>query len=216
MLVVSVPYRNEILEFCMNPLYLAPIIGILVLIVIDQVARRLAYRKMNALYREHRYEDLLRFLTSWYPRWFFPAYNRQYAIFNTYAQMGNIKEADEQLTILFGLKQNDQQRCDLLLRAFQFYLKNGKNSKAANTLEKITAEASLAPAIEELKQLYEIMAQRSSAYIETMEQQLDGADLPTKHRLYYLLQLQYRNKGDKTNAERYRKLDESLGTEATA
>ena len=64
--------------------------------------------------------------------------------------------------------------------------------------------------VEDLTQLYEIMANKSSAYIEDMEAQLDDdADPATRHRLYYLLSLQYANKGDKKGAARYTELDSS-------
>ncbi|WP_146003692.1 hypothetical protein [Enorma phocaeensis] len=68
----------------------------------------------------------------------------------------------------------------------------------------------LQPMVEDLTQLYEIMANKSSAYIEDMEAQLDDADPATKHRLYYLLSLQYANKGDKKGAARYTELDSKL------
>ena len=64
--------------------------------------------------------------------------------------------------------------------------------------------------VEDLTQLYEIMANKSSAYIEDMEAQLDDAYPATKHRLYYLLSLQYANKGDKKGAARYTELDSKL------
>lgn len=64
--------------------------------------------------------------------------------------------------------------------------------------------------VEDLTQLYEIMANKSSAYIEDMEAQLDDADPATKRRLYYLLSLQYANKGDKKGAARYTEFDSKL------
>lgn len=80
----------------------------------------------------------------------------------------------------------------------------------ADLLERIGTVEKLQPMVEDLAQLYEIMANKSSAYIEDMEAQLDDADPATKHRLYYLLSLQYANRGDKKGAARYTELDSKL------
>lgn len=194
----------------MNLLFLAPIIGIVVLILADQIARRVAYAKMNRLYNGGRFEELLDFLEGRYARMFFPAYNRMYAIYNTYEKMGDVEAAERELANLLASKKDAQQRMDILLRAFEFYLKNGRYEKAQRALEKIRGIEKLEPMVEDLAQLYEIIANKSSAYIEDMEKKLEGADPATKHRLYYLLSLQCDNKGDAAAAERYRTLDREL------
>ena len=194
----------------MDPLFLVPIIGIAAIIIADQLARRWAYRKMNRLYASGQFDELLDFLDGRYAKTFFPSYNRMYAIYNAYEKMGDVHAAENELACLMATKKNAQQRMDLLLRAFEFYLKNGRYEKAAKALDKIRGIEKLEPMVDDLTQLYEIVAEKSSAHIASMEAQLDDADPATKHRLLYLLALQYDNKGDRAGAERYRKLDQEL------
>ena len=191
----------------MKPIYLLPIVLFLAFVIIDRLVRKHAFKHVDDLFAQGRYEDVLEYLDGKYASKFFPVYNSRYARFNAYSMMGKTKEAYDELQIIFSMDNiSDKQLDDLLPTAFQFYLKNGYYEKAKSTLDRIARTEDLLNLVPALTRIYEIVAEKSTAYIEEMESQVqNAADEATEHSLNYLIALQYENAGDKKQAEKYRK-----------
>lgn len=186
----------------MNPLFLATLLVLLVFVLLDQFARRRAVKQIETLYEQHRSDEMLERLDGWYERMFFPAYNRTYMRYNAFLQKGDDKAAEGELDALLAAKPSDEQRRDLLMRAFEFYLKEGSYQRAKSILDEMGQKTPEVAA--ECTKLYEVIANKSTAYIDEMEGQLETSDKATRSRLCYLLSLQYANAGDGKRAEEYR------------
>lgn len=190
----------------MNPIYLIPLVIIIAFVIIDQIARRRSVAKAAQMFERGEYEELLEYLESTYVRMFYPRYNRMHMQFKALDANGETKAAAEVLDLLYAAKPSDAQRADLLVVAFEFYLRNHMHDKAATTLERIQATPALKPAAAELETLFDIMENKGSGYIDEMKAQLKDADKPTRQRLLTLIAKQYENAGNKAEAAHYRAL----------
>lgn len=193
----------------MNPIYLIPLAIVIILVVVDQVARRRSVAKAAEMFGKGEFEELLDYLETTYVRMFYPRYNRMYMQFKTLDAKGETEAASEVLDLLYAAKPSDEQRSDLLVVSFEFYLRNHMNEQALKTLERTKATPALEPAAAELETLYDVLANKGTGHIDEMEKQLDTADAATRQRLLYLLSKQYENLGNAQEAERYRKLMEA-------
>lgn len=190
----------------MNPIYLIPLFIVIALVVIDQVARRRSVAKAAEMFKRGDYEALLTYLETFYVRMFYPRYNRMHMQFKALDANGETKAAAEVLDLLYAAKPSDEQRADLLVVAFEFYLRNHMHDKAETTLERIKDTPALAAAAPELETLYDIMEKKGTGHIDEMKTQLEGADAPTRQRLLTLIAKQYENAGDDAEAAHYREL----------
>lgn len=189
-----------------NPLYFIPVVLIIVFVAADQIARRRSFSKATNLFESGQYEELLTYLDGRYARFFYPKYNRAYVQFKTYDAMGDTKRASETINTLFALSPTDAQLPDLLIKAFEFYLRNGDATNAKKMLGRIEKREELAKMAPELKKLYLVLAEGNTSFIDEMTEQLKDADEPTKQRLLYLLSKQYETLGDEENASKYREM----------
>ena len=190
----------------LNPLYFIPVVLIIVFVSADQIARRRSFTKAAKLFESGQYEELISYLDGKYARFFYPKYNRAYMQFRTYDAMGDVKRASETIDLLFALNPADNQLPDLLIKAFEFYLRNGDKTNAKKMLDRIDTKDEFAKMAPELKKLYLVLAEGNTSYIDEMKAQLDTADDPTKQRLLYLLSKQYETLGDEENAAKYREM----------
>jgi len=110
----------------LNPLFLTTLVVLMLFVIVDQILRRRAYKKVQDLYGQHRSDELLAYLEGRYARLFFPAYNRTYMKFNACLQKDDAERVQIALEELLATKSSDEQRSDLVIRAFEFYLKQGK------------------------------------------------------------------------------------------
>lgn len=190
----------------MNPVYLIPLGLIIVFVIIDQVARRRSVSKAARMFERGDYESLLAYLETTYVRMFYPRYNRMYMQFKTLDANNEIDAAAKVLDMLYVSKPSDEQRADLLVVAFEFYLRNLMRDKAEVTLRRIQNTPSLAPVATELETLFDIMENKSASHIDEMRSQLKDADAPTRRRLLTLIAKQYENAGNPAEAAHYRSL----------
>ncbi len=188
----------------LNPLYFIPVVLIIVFVAADQIARHRSFSKAAGLFESGKYDELLTYLDGKYARFFYPKYNRIYMQFRTYDAKGDVKGASESIDTLFALNPAETQLPDLLIKAFEFYLRNGDKANAKKMLDRIEKRDELSKMAPELKKLYLVLAEANTSFIDEMEGQLETADEPTKQRLLYLLSKQYETLGNKEKANEYR------------
>lgn len=188
----------------MEPMYLIPIVILGGVFLADMIARNRAGARIESLFTAKRYDELLDYLDRWYARNFLPRYNRLYVTFNAYEAAGDEKSARETLELLWASSPSEKQRHDLIVRSFDFYLNHGPAEKAREMLDKMDDTLTLKAARSHFGEIYRIEIEKSSAYIERMERDLEGADTPTSLRLLALIARQYDNRGDTERAAEYR------------
>ncbi len=194
----------------MTPYFIVAIVVLGAFLAFDLVRRGKARKHVDDLYEQGRTEELVEYLDGSKARRIFPAYNRLYTKFNAYQKAGDAAAASETLKELLALDSSDEQRSDLLPRAFQFLLKNGDHENAEKVLDELERREPDRTLADECRKVYDIVAKGSTVYIKEMEDQLKQADLlgdgPTAQRLHYLLSLQYASENDAEASTRHREL----------
>lgn len=182
------------------------IITLIVLVVViaaDKIVRRRVSERINELYSAGNGGDLLDYLDGHLVKYLYPAFNRAYMKVNAYELTGDSKGEGQELALLLSEKRLDEkQRRAVVLRGFEFYLKEGKAKKARELLNEIEGWDGF-PSKDMYLVLYRVVADKSSDYITLCEGKLKDARGPDKLQLLYLLSRQYENNGQMEKAREY-------------
>ena len=172
--------------------------------------RKLVFSYISELYRSKRYDELIDFLDTLFVKLLYPQYNRTYTRLNAYLAKGDADKAARAFDELLTMKTSSEQRKDLVVKAFEFYMNTGRHKDAKALLEEIATFGSES-LTERCELTYDIVARKSSRHIDEMEAELAG-DVSHARRLElsYLLALQYRNRGDEESADRWQAEAEGL------
>ncbi len=82
------------------------------------------------------------------------------------------------------------------MKGFEYYLARKDETQVRSLLERMAETANTQALAKELQAVADIVLDGSTAYIDQMKRQMEGADLPTRLRLLRLLALQYDSQGD--------------------
>ena len=110
--------------------------------------------------------------------------------------MGDARHADKTFSTLLAQSSAGRQRVDLLVKGFEYYLARKDETQVRSLLERMAETANTQALAKELQAVADIVLDGSTAYIDQMKRQMEGADLPTRLRLLRLLALQYDSQGD--------------------
>lgn len=180
----------------MNPFIWILLACVAGLLIAHQVAMRViaarAQRRMDA----DGPEALLDYLDSRWPNRLMPAYNLNYMRFAAYRRLGDATHADKTFSTLLAQSSAGRQRADLLVKGFEYYLARKDETQVRSLLERMAETANTQALAKELQAVADIVLDGSTAYIDQMKRQMEGADLPTRLRLLRLLALQYDSQGD--------------------
>lgn len=132
---------------------------------------------------------------------------------------GDEKSAHELFTALLALRLPRRQRLDVLLRAFDFWLREGMGCAAQDLLKEID-EIAPQKVAEGCRQSFDIIARHSHAYLKPMKEEFQTSRGMRQLQLAFLISTQYKNLGDTASGmawqERFERLARSLTeTDAT-
>ena len=118
---------------------------------------------------------------------------------------GDWKEAEKLLDDLLARKVSDEQRADLVIKAFNIYISLSRGKKAKRMLDEIERldSAKYGDSQQDCRMMYDIAILKQYNYIDRMEQALDRLHGPARGRIEYLLALQYQKKGDMAKRNEY-------------
>ncbi len=156
------------------------------------------FMQMQTLLNQKRFDELFELLDSKLVRYLFPEYNREYLRLNAYLVKGDTKAAGRVLDGLLTQKASRTQRIDLVVKALNIYVNEGKTKRAKAMLDEIESwdDKKLADKQRECRQLYDIVLLKRTSHIDEMEQELQAAKGARRGQLEYLLALQYEMRGD--------------------
>ena len=179
--------------------------GLAVITIFIAIKKRTMFSKLQYLLAQGQYDEFFRMIDSRIARLVYPDYNRQYFKLNAYIFKGDWKEANAVLDDLLARKVSDEQRRDLVVKAFNIYLGLKKAKKAKALLEEMESwrDPKYRSVQQDSRMMYDIAIAKSHAYIEQMEKQLEHSSGAARSRLDYLLAIQYENKGDKVKRDEY-------------
>ena len=183
-----------------NATLIITLIVLVVVIAADKIVRRRVSEHINALYSAGNGGDLLDYLDGHLVKYLYPAFNRAYMRVNAYELMGDSKGEGQEWALLLSEKRLDEkQRQAIVLRGFEFYLKEGKAKKARELLDEIEGWGEF-PSKDMYTVLYKVVAEKSADYISLCEDKLKSAQGADKLQLLYLLSKQYENAGQTDKA----------------
>lgn len=177
----------------------------------ELVGRKVAYARLERVFRQGDYDGCLAMLDNPVVRHLFPPFNRGFLRLNALDAKGDAKEAGREVQRLLALNVPKEQRQALLDRAFNFYLRHADRANAQRLLGLIRESGADERTLAEDKRLFAILIDRSSAHIAEMETELEHASGRRRERLCYLLAIQYESKGDKARSQEY--LRQAVGDE---
>jgi hypothetical protein len=188
-------------EASVSPFLLIPL-AFVALVVWNNLEREHAYRRVHRLFAQGRPDEVLDYLDRWWVRLCFPTYNLTLLRLNAKLQKGDRKAAGTLMGDLLRSKCTKKQRADLLPRAFDFYLQNGKYKQAQVILDEITSTSTNPRFVAECQLTYDITAKADTSHIAEMEERAAHAEASERMRLLHLLAIQYENAHNPEMVER--------------
>lgn len=188
------------------------LILLVVAVATDKIVRRKVAGHIDALYSTGNGSDLLVYLDSHLVKYLYPSFNRAFMRVNAYELIGDAKGEGRELAMLLSEKRLDEkQRHTVVLRGFEFYLKERENKKARELLNEIERWDNF-PSADMYSMLFEVVTNNSASYIQACEDILTDTEGADRLQLLYLLSKQYKNIGRTEIAREYETQSiESLG-----
>lgn len=95
---------------------------------------------------------------------------------------------------------------EFLTKMFNFYLQDNNKNECKKIISEMEKRMSNKRILNESKMLFDIIFEKSSAYIDLLIDQMKNMKDEQKGIACYYLSIQYRNKGDGENQKKYEKL----------
>lgn len=189
------------------------LILVIVLILIDFIMRRVASDRITRYFAQGSYDELLKYMDSFIAKMYLHPFNRDFVRMNAYIAKGDDKNALEVCDRLLNARLNKKQRAAAEDKAFTLYLDAGKYKDAKKMLKLIEARDEDEAYEKSCRQMYEIIANRSSVYLDDMLEELPDAKGERKAQLLSLIALQYGNRGQQAKAKIYTGMLEDMAKE---
>lgn len=176
-----------------NTTLIVTLVVLVTMIALDKIVRIKVSEHIDALYSAGNGDELLTYLDGFLVKYLYPAYNRAFMKINALELTGDFDGEGRELALLLSEKRLDnKQRHAVVLRGFEFYLKEGNAQRARELLEEIEGWDRF-PSKNLYFILYSVVVEKSAAYIPLCKDKLQDAQGADKLQLLYLLSKQYEN-----------------------
>lgn len=176
--------------------------AIIYLIVSKYLKNRVLKRLLNDL-KEQKFQDFYNTIDSMVCKLYFPAYNREYMRMNGLVMQGEKERVEEQFDLMLDMRMNQKQEIDIVMKAFYYYLEDENKKRSKQLLERIRKFGE--DYFKESQIMYEVCLEKSTAYIDEMEEALKDPECKDANRgmFLYMLGLQYGNDNQKKKMKEY-------------
>lgn len=176
---------------------------VFILILLDIFMRNRVSRKLSRLLQMQDYEGVLEYTTHFAARFFTHPFPLAMVRLDAYVALDRNKEAIELIRQIQTSKHLGKRQRDIAnQRAFELYLDTGAYKRAGKMLDAIEASDAKQTAQHD-RMMYNIIARKSSEYLERMLKELPKAKGMERAELLSLISLQYQNRGNKAKAKHY-------------
>ncbi len=180
-----------------------------ILILTDLIMRKVVSNRITRYFSMGKYEELLSYLDTFTAKNYLHPFNRDYVRMNAYMALDQDDKAIEVVDKLLQAKLDKRQKPAVVDSAFTLYLDAGRYKDAKKMLAIIEKEGQKDYA-ESCREMYEIIANKSSRYLDEMLEELPEATGEAKAQLLSLIALQYRNRGQQAKYRMYTKQLEDM------
>lgn len=176
------------------------VVELVFLAVLRAMRNRVFDRYLEAL-KAGDTEGALDALTTKQARFALPEYNRTYMRLNAHQIAGDDEACARDLSELLNMSCSKEQRREVVVKAYYFYLGQGRTDDAKPLLHEI--ESGGDEALTKRAQLaWATFAENDTSHIATLEKEFDAASKPIERmNIAVLLVAQYTNAGDLEGAK---------------
>lgn len=159
------------------------------------VKKRTTYKKLRNYLAREQYDEFFKLIDAPLTNALYPDYNINYFKLNAYLLKEDYEKANEMLELLLRYPLKHQQRVDLVRKAFNIYVGEGKRQQAKEMLDEILnwEGDEYKPYKRDAMLSYDIMILKKSNHIGELEALLDKTSGPQRGRLEYFIAVQYEN-----------------------
>lgn len=159
------------------------------------VKKRTTYKKLRNYLAREQYDEFFKLIDAPLTNALYPDYNINYFKLNAYLLKEDYEKANETLELLLRYPLKHQQRVDLVRKAFNIYVGEGKRQQAKEMLDEILnwEGDEYKPYKRDAMLSYDIMILKKSNHIGELEALLDKTSAPQRGRLEYFIAVQYEN-----------------------
>ena len=159
------------------------------------VKKRTTYKKLRNYLAREQYDEFFKLIDAPLTNALYPDYNINYFKLNAYLLKEDYEKANETLELLLRYPLKHQQRVDLVRKAFNIYVGEGKRQLAKEMLDEILnwEGDEYKPYQRDAMLSYDIMILKKSNHIGELEALLDKTSGPQRGRLEYFIAVQYEN-----------------------
>ncbi|MDX8417317.1 hypothetical protein [Absicoccus intestinalis] len=180
--------------------------GLLVLIFLIFVLRQIKKHKIWRLIQTEQYQRLEKELDKTSTRMLIKAYNRENLKLNCYLMQRNKDKINGQYHKMRDIHKKPLDDQEFLTKMFNYYLQDNNKNECKNIISAMEKHLTNKTIINESKMLFNIIFNKSSAYIDLFIDQMKNMKDEQKGIACYYLSIQYKNKGEVENQQKYEKL----------
>lgn len=171
------------------------------------VKKRTTYKKLRNYLAREQYDEFFKLIDAPLTNALYPDYNINYFKLNAYLLKEDYEKANETLELLLRYPLKHQQRVDLVCKAFNIYVGEGKRQQAKEMLDEILnwEGDEYKPYKRDAMLSYDIMILKKSNHIGELEALLDKTSGPQRGRLEYFIAVQYENSKNIEKRDEYLK-----------
>lgn len=178
------------------------VVFLIVYFVATLLLRRYYEMKIHMLFVTGLLDDCFDTLNKFLPRILFPTYEQYLWRFRVHDARDEREMATRMIELMLRMRSSKKRHAEIVALAFNYYVSIEDKKRAKELLDEAKGVCDK-NVVKDCQLTYDIMLGNRHDCIEEMEALLDRADPPLRAKLYKLIAKQYRNTGNKKQAQYY-------------
>lgn len=178
------------------------VVFLIVYFVATLLLRRYYEMKIHMLFVTGLLDDCFDTLNKFLPRILFPTYEQYLWRFRVHDARDEREMATRMIELMLRMRSSKKRHAEIVALAFNYYVSIEDKKRAKELLDEAKGVCDK-NVVKDCQLTYDIMLDNRHDCIEEMEALLDRADPPLRAKLYKLIAKQYRNAGNKKQAQYY-------------
>lgn len=178
------------------------VVFLIVYFVATLLLRRYYEMKIHMLFVTGLLDDCFDTLNKFLPRILFPTYEQYLWRFRVHDARDEREMATRMIELMLRMRSSKKRHAENVALAFNYYVSIEDKKRAKELLDEAKGVCDK-NVVKDCQLTYDIMLGNRHDCIEEMEALLDRADPPLRAKLYKLIAKQYRNAGNKKQAQYY-------------
>lgn len=181
------------------------LIGVVLYSVVKRIVQTRTENQYMQWFGEGKFDRILASIDSWKGKWLFPLYNRDHLKLQV-AQMTNDKEQiDALLDKMLAMKTTPEQRKEIVMRAFEYFIYEQDRRKAKPLYQEIKQHFDKKTA-HRARLMYEVYITHKGDLVDELLELAKTIPDSEKGTCYLLLAQSYKNKHDDEKQREYEQL----------